>query len=128
MTELLGLQAETLEAIIVALGTSFVGTGTVALIVKTALGRVTRTMKEKVLAAEQQNKISSKQAKQSIEALTATETILKAQIETLHQEIDKLIQSQNETNKNVQSLIEEYRARDEQIKELIVQEFGDDVE
>jgi len=128
MTELLGLQAETLEAIIVALGTSFVGTGTVALIVKAALGRVTRTMKEKVLAAEQQNKISSKQAKQSIEALTATETILKAQIETLHQEIDKLIQSQNETNKNVQSLIEEYRARDEQIKELIVQEFGDDVE
>ena len=108
MTELLGLQAETLEAIIVALGTSFVGTGTVALIVKAALGRVTRTMKAKVLAAEQENKISSQQAKQSIEALTATETILKAQIETLHQEIDKLIQSQNETNKNVQSLIDEY--------------------
>jgi len=128
MTELLGLQAETLEAIIVALGTSFVGTGTVALIVKAALGRVTRTMKAKVLAAEQENKISSKQAKQSIEALTATETILKAQIETLHQEIDKLIQSQNETNKNVQSLIDEYRARDEKIKELIVQEFGDDLE
>jgi len=128
MTELLGLQAETLEAIIVALGTSFVGTGTVALIVKAALGRVTRTMKAKVLAAEQENKISSQQAKQSIEALTATETILKAQIETLHQEIDKLIQSQNETNKNVQSLIDEYRARDEKIKELIVQEFGDDLE
>ena len=128
MTELLGLQAETLEAIIVALGTSFVGTGTVALIVKAALGRVTRTMKAKVFAAEQENKISSQQAKQSIEALTATETILKAQIETLHQEIDKLIQSQNETNKNVQSLIDEYRARDEKIKELIVQEFGDDLE
>lgn len=128
MSELFGLQLETVEAIIVALGTSFVGTGTVALIVKSALGRVTRTMKAKVLAAEERNKISSEQAEQTIKALTASETILKAQVDSLKEEIDKLIRSQNQTNRNVQSLLDEYKARDEQIKDLIVQEFGDDLE
>lgn len=128
MSELFGLQLETVEAIIVALGTSFVGTGTVALIVKSALGRVTRTMKEKVLQAEERNKISSAQAEQTMKALTASETILKAQVDSLREEIDKLIRSQNQTNRNVQSLLDEYKARDEQIKDLIVQEFGDDLE
>ncbi len=128
MSELFGLQLETVEAIIVALGTSFVGTGTVALIVKSALGRVTRTMKAKVLEAEERNKISSEQAEQTMKALTASETILKAQVDSLREEIDKLIRSQNQTNRNVQSLLDEYKARDEQIKDLIVQEFGDDLE
>ena len=121
MSELFGLQLETVEAIIVALGTSFVGTGTVALIVKSALGKVTRTMKAKVLEAEERNKISSQQAEQTMKALTASETILKAQVDTLREEIDKLIRSQNQTNRNVQSLLDEYKARDEQIKDLIVQ-------
>jgi peptidoglycan hydrolase CwlO-like protein len=128
MSELFGLQLETVEAIIVALGTSFVGTGTVALIVKSALGRVTRTMKAKVLEAEERNKISSAQAEQTMKALTASETILKAQVDSLREEIDKLIRSQNQTNRNVQSLLDEYKARDEQIKDLIVKEFGDDIE
>ena len=128
MSELFGLQLETVEAIIVALGTSFVGTGTVALIVKSALGRVTRTMKAKVLEAEERNRISSQQAEQTMKALTASETILKAQVDSLREEIDKLIRSQNQTNRNVQSLLDEYKARDEQIKDLIVQEFGDDIE
>jgi len=128
MSELFGLQLETVEAIIVALGTSFVGTGTVALIVKSALGRVTKTMKAKVLAAEERNKISSEQAEQTMKALTASETILKAQVDSLKEEIDKLIRSQSQTNRNVQSLLDEYKARDEQIKDLIVQEFGDDLE
>lgn len=128
MSDLFGLQLETIEAIIVALGTSFVGTGTVALIVKSALGRVTRTMKAKVLEAEERNKISSQQAEQTMKALTASETILKAQVDSLKEEIDKLIRSQNQTNRNVQSLLDEYKARDEQIKDLIVQEFGDDLE
>lgn len=128
MSELFGLQLETVEAIIVALGTSFVGTGTVALIVKSALGRVTRTMKAKVLEAEERNKISSKQAEQTMKALTASETILKAQVDSLREEIDKLIRSQNQSNRNVQSLLDEYKARDEQIKDLIVKEFGDDIE
>ena len=128
MSEQFGLQHETVEAIIVALGTSFVGTGTVALIVKSALGRVTRTMKAKVVEAEERNRISSKQAEQTMKALTASETILKAQVDSLREEIDKLIRSQNQTNRNVQSLLDEYKARDEQIKELIVQEFGDDIE
>ena len=82
MSDLFGLQLETVEAIIVALGTSFVGTGTVALIVKSALGRVTRTMKAKVLEAEERNKISSEQAEQTMKALTASETILKAQVDS----------------------------------------------
>jgi TolA-binding protein len=128
MAELLGLQVEQIEAIIVALGTSFVGTGTVAMIVKVALGRVTKTMTDKVLLAEQENKISAERASQTIKALSASEQILKAQIDTLNGEIEKLIQNQTQTNKNVQALLDEYKARDEQIKELIVQEFGDDLE
>lgn len=128
MTELLGLQIEQIEAIIVALGTSFVGTGTVALIVKVALGRVTKRMTEKVLLAEQENKISAERAATTIKALGASEQILKAQIDTLNSEIEKLIQNQTQTNKNVQALLDEYKARDEQIKELIVQEFGEDLE
>lgn len=63
-----------------------------------------------------------------MKALTASETILKAQVDSLREEIDKLIRSQNQTNRNVQSLLDEYKARDEQIKDLIVQEFGDDLE
>ena len=51
MTDIFGMQLETIEAIIVALGTSFVGTGTVALIVKVALNKVTKSMTEKVLFA-----------------------------------------------------------------------------
>lgn len=128
MSDLFGLQLETVEAIIVALGTSFVGTGTVALIVKIALGKVTRTMTQKVLLAEERNELTSQQAEQTIKALTASETILKAQVDSLKEEIDKLIRSQNQTNRNVQSLLDEYKARDEQIKNLIVQEFGDDLE
>lgn len=128
MSELFGLQLETVEAIIVALGTSFVGTGTIALIIKVALGRVTRKMTEKVLLAEQRNELSSQQAEQTLKALSASETILKAQVDSLHEEIKKLIENQTQTNKNVQSLLDEYKARDEQIKDLIVQEFGDDLE
>lgn len=128
MSELLGLQVEQIEAIIVALGTSFVGTGTIALIIKVALGRVTRKMTEKVLLAEQRNELSSQQAEQTLKALSASETILKAQVDSLHEEIKKLIENQTQTNKNVQSLLDEYKARDEQIKDLIVQEFGDDLE
>jgi uncharacterized membrane protein YhiD involved in acid resistance len=128
MTELFGLQIEQIEAIIVALGTSFVGTGTVAMIVKVALGRVTKNMTNKVLLAEQENKISSERALQTIQALNISEQILKAQIDTLSSEIDKLVQNQNTTNQSVQALLDEYKQRDEQIKELIVQEFGEDLE
>lgn len=128
MTELFGLQIEQIEAIIVALGTSFVGTGTVAMIVKVALGRVTKNMTNKVLLAEQENKISSERALQTIQALNASEQILKAQIDTLSSEIDKLVQNQNTTNQSVQALLDEYKQRDQQIKELIVQEFGEDLE
>lgn len=128
MTDIFGLQIETIEAIIVALGTSFVGTGTVAMIVKVALGRVTKKMTDKVLLAEQENKISSERALQTIQALNASEQILKAQIDTLSSEIDKLVQNQNTTNRSVEALLEEYRQRDVQIKELIVQEFGEDLE
>lgn len=128
MTDIFGLQIETIEAIIVALGTSFVGTGTVAMIVKVALGRVTKKMTDKVLLAEQENKISSERALQTIQALNASEQILKAQIDTLSSEIDKLVQNQNTTNQSVEALLEEYKQRDVQIKELIVQEFGEDLE
>lgn len=128
LTELFGSQLETIEAIVVALGTSFVGTGTVALIVKVALGKVTKNMTQKVLLAEQENKITSEQARKSVEAINLAQDGFSNQIIVMQQTIDKLIQNQSSTNKNVQQLLEEYKARDEQIKELIVQEFGDDLE
>jgi uncharacterized membrane protein YhiD involved in acid resistance len=125
MLEQLGLQAETIEAIIVALGTSFVGTGTVALIVKVALTKVTNTMREKVKQAELENKISTEQATARIGNIEVLEKGLYEQVNVMQKTIDELIQSQNTTNKNVQALLDEYKARDEQIKDLIVQEFGD---
>jgi ABC-type glycerol-3-phosphate transport system substrate-binding protein len=128
LTELFGSQLETIEAIVVALGTSFVGTGTVALIVKVALGKVTKNMTQKVLLAEQENKITSEQARKSVEAINLAQDGFSNQIIVMQQTIDKLIQNQSSTNKNVQQLLEEYKARDEQIKELIVQEFGEDLE
>ena len=128
MIEQLGLQLETVEAIIVALGTSFVGTGTVALVVKVALGRVTKRMTEKVLLAEQENKITTDTALKSLESIKVLEDGLKSQIDGLQVIVDDLIKTQTQTNQSVASLLEEYKSRDEQIKELIVQEFGDDIE
>ena len=128
MLEQLGLQVETIEAIIVALGTSFVGTGTVALVVKVALGRVTKQMTNKVLLAEQENKITTDTALKSLESIKVLEDGLKSQIDGLQVIVDDLIKTQTQTNQSVSSLLEEYKARDEQIKELIVQEFGDDIE
>lgn len=128
MSEIFGMQLETIEAIIVALGTSFVGTGTVALIVKVALGRVTKTMTEKVLLAEKENKITTKQAQDSLSNIKILEEGLKGQVDELQNTIEKLILNQIETNKSVQSLLDEYKARDEQIKDLIVKEFGEDIE
>lgn len=128
MLEQLGLQVETIEAIIVALGTSFVGTGTVALVVKVALGRVTKQMTNKVLLAEQENKITTDTALKSLDSIKVLEDGLKSQIDGLQVIVDDLIKTQTQTNQSVSSLLEEYKARDEQIKELIVQEFGDDIE
>ena len=128
MSELFGLQLETVEAIIVALGTSFVGTGTVAMIVKVALGRVTKQMADKVLLAESENKVSAEAAQKSLTNTKLLEDGLKLQIDQMQNTIDALINNQTQTNRNVQSLLDEYKARDEQIKELIVQEFGDDIE
>lgn len=128
MTELLGLQLETIEAIIVALTTSFVGTSTVALIVRVALSKLTKKMQEKVLQAEKENKISSEQAKKSIEQLQIFEEGLGNQINVMQETIDKLIQNQNISNETIKILLDEFKERDEQIKQLIVDEFGDDNE
>lgn len=128
MTDIFGMQLETIEAIIVALGTSFVGTGTVALIVKVALNKVTKSMTEKVLLAEQQNKISTKSAQQSLDNIRILEDGLRTQIDMMQKTIDRLVDNQSQTNRSMQDLIDEYRARDAEIKELIVKEFGDDIE
>ena len=128
MADLYGLQLETIEAIIVALGTSFVGTGTVALIVKVALSKVSKSMVDKVKQAEIQNEISSKQAEQNIKNINLIQNGLVAQIDTLQETVQKLIDDQNITNRSVQSLLDEYKSRDEEIKDIIIQEFGDDIE
>jgi hypothetical protein len=128
LTELFGLQIETVEAMVVALGTSFVGTGTVAYIVKIALTKLTKQMANKVILAEQENKITSEQAKTSINAINIAQKGFSEQIVLMQKTIDKLIHNQGQTNTNIQALLEEYQERDKKIKELIVKEFGDEIE
>jgi hypothetical protein len=120
-------QLDQLESIIVALFASFAGTGTVALIIKIALSKLTKQMTKKVQDAEAQNKISTKQAQDAISSILSFENILKAQVDALDNTVKNLIQNQNITNQNIKLMLDEYKLRDEQIKDLIVQEFGDDI-
>ena len=128
MVEQLGLQIETIEAIIVSLVTAFLGTGTVAMIAKVALSNLTKTMASKVKEAEAQNQISSDQASKTISLLNASNEILKAQVDTLQTSINKLVESQVYTADKFQALMDEYKARDEKIKDLIIKEFGEEIE
>jgi Holliday junction resolvasome RuvABC ATP-dependent DNA helicase subunit len=128
MTDLIGMQIETIEAIVVALATSFVGTSTVAMIVRVALSRLTKKMQEKVLQAERENKISSEHAKKSLDTLLIFEEGIANQINVMQETINKLIQNQNISNETIKILLDEFKERDEKIKELILIEFGDDDE
>lgn len=128
MTELFGLQVETLEAIIVALGTSFVGTGTVAMIVRLALNRVTKKIQQKIEIAESENKISTENATKALASLEIFEKGVETQIVVMQQTIDKLIESNRVSQESLQSLLEEYKLRDERIKELLNEKLGDEGE
>jgi hypothetical protein len=116
-----------LENIIVALFVSFTGTGTVAFIVRGALSKLTKQMSKKVTDAEAQNKISIEQSQKSIQQILDFENILKTQVSDLDKTVKDLIQNQNITNENIKMIIEEYKQRDEQIKDLITKEFSDEI-
>jgi hypothetical protein len=120
-------QLETLEGIIIALMVSFTGTGTIALIGRVAISKLTKSMSQKVLEAEKQNKISTKQAQDAIKSILDFEEILKGQVNALDQTIKGLIENQNITNENIKMMLDEFKARDEQIKDLIIKEFGDEI-
>ena len=120
------MQIETIEAIIVALGTSFVGTGTVAVIVRLGLNRLAKNIQQKIVIAEQRNEISTEQAQNALSSLDTFEKGLQQQVTVMQETIDKLIENQKISNESVATLLEEYKARDEQIKQLIIDEFGDD--
>lgn len=120
-------QLDQLESIIVALFASFAGTGTIALIIRVAISKLTKQMTNKVTEAEAQNKISTAQAQQAIKSILDFELILKAQVDALDKTVKDLIQNQNITNANIKTMLDEYKQRDEQIKDLIVQEFGEDI-
>lgn len=109
-----------LENIIVALFVSFTGTGTVALVVKTALSKVTKQMTKKVQDAETLNK-------KSIQQIIDLESTLKNQVGDLDKTVKDLIQNQTNTNENLKMMLEEYKQRDEQIKDLITKEFSDEI-
>jgi hypothetical protein len=121
-------QLEAIEGIIIALMVSFTGTGTIALIGRVAISKLTKKMTDKVNAAEVQNKLSTEQAAQAMQSILAFEQILQAQVSTLDKTVQELIQNQNVTNESIIKLLDEYKARDQQIKDLIVKEFGDDLE
>lgn len=120
-------QLDTIEGIIVALMVSFTGTGTIALIGRIAVSRLTKKMTQKVLEAENQNKISTQQAQEAMQSIITFEQVLKGQVDALEETVQSLIANQNITNENIKLLLDEYKARDEQIKDLIVKEFGEDI-
>jgi beta-lactamase regulating signal transducer with metallopeptidase domain len=108
-----------IENIIVALFVSFTGTGTVALVVKTALSKVTKQMTKKVQDAETLNK-------KSIQQIIDLENTLKNQVGDLDKTVKDLIINQTNTNENIKMMLEEYKQRDEQIKDLITKELSDE--
>ena len=120
-------QLDTIEGIIVALMVSFTGTGTIALIGRVAIGKLTKKMSQKVLEAENQNKISTQQAQQAMQSIVTFEQVLKGQVDALDETIKGLIENQNITNEQIKLLLDEYKARDQQIKDLIIKEFGDEI-
>jgi hypothetical protein len=120
-------QLAQLESIIVALFASFAGTGTVALIIRLALSKLTKQMTKKVTDAEAQNKISTEQAQQAIKSILDFELLLKGQVDALDNTVKNLIQNQNITNENIKMMLDEFKQRDEQIKDLIIKEFGDEI-
>lgn len=120
-------QIAQLENIIVALFVSFTGTGTVALIIKTALSKLTKQMTKKVTDAEAQNKISIEQSQKAIQQMLDFETILQNKVGDLDKTVKDLIQNQNITNQTMNSVIKEYEQRDTQIKDLIAKEFNDEI-
>lgn len=127
LPEIVQEQLDQLESIIVALFASFVGTGTVAMIIRIALSRLTKQMTKKVTDAEAQNKLSSKQAQDAIATIVAFETVLKGQVVALESTIIDLIRNQEITNENIKLMLDEYTARDAQVKDLIIKEFGDEL-
>jgi hypothetical protein len=120
-------QLAQLESIIVALFASFAGTGTVALIIRLALSKLTKQMTKKVTDAEAQNKISTEQAQKAIKSILDFELLLKGQVDALDNTVKNLIQNQNITNENIKMMLDEFKQRDEQIKDLIIKEFGDEI-
>ena len=120
-------QLDTIEGIIVALMVSFTGTGTIALIGRLAVSKLTKKMTQKVMEAENQNKISTKQAEEAMQSIINFEQVLKGQVDALDKTVQELIANQSITNENIKLLLDEYKARDEQIKDLIVKEFGDEI-
>lgn len=120
-------QIAQLENIIVALFVSFTGTGTVALIIRTALSKLTKQMTKKVTDAEAQNKISIEQSQKAIQQMLDFETILQNKVGDLDKTVKDLIQNQNITNETMNNVIKEYEQRDTQIKDLIAKEFNDEI-
>jgi len=127
LEETVTAQLDTIEGIIVALMVSFTGTGTIALIGRVAVSRLTKKMTQKVLEAENQNKISTQQAQEAMQSIISFEQVLKGQVDALDKTVQELIANQSMTNDQIKLLLDEYKARDEQIKNLIIKEFGDDL-
>lgn len=127
LENIIDAQIEQIESIIVALFASFAGTGTIALIIRVAISKLTKQMTKKVTDAEAQNKISTAQAQQAIKSILDFELLLKGQVDALDNTVKALIQNQNITNENIKMMLDEFKQRDEQIKNLITQEFGDEI-
>jgi hypothetical protein len=125
---MLGIQLETIEAIVVALLTSFVGTGTVALIVKMALSGVTKSIIKKIEIAESENAISSELSKSTIINIKQVEEQLFKQILVIQKTVHALVESQQLNSESIKTLIDDFKERDEKIKELLIKEMGDTIE
>jgi predicted transcriptional regulator len=126
LEQITSIQIETIEQIIVALVTSFVGTGTIALIVKTTLNNLIKKTIEKITLAEDQNKISTKSAQTQIQGLYDLQTILTSQIDSLNEEIVKMLERNKMTDEQIKNLIDLFNEKNETLKRLIESEFGNE--
>ena len=115
------LQLEQIKAIIMAVIASVVGTGLMGLIIKVALDKLTKELIGKVTKAEENNKISQSQAAAVIAGVELFKGEVFVQIGNLEKTVQTFVQAQSSTNKSVDELLAEFKAREETLKDLLEQ-------
>jgi len=117
------IQLETIKGIVITLITSFIGTGIMGMIAVGAMRKVTKTMTDKVRVAEEDNVISSELAAITIATMQITQDKLLTKVDDMQENFIEFIQATRNTDKNMNELIEDFKARDLAIQTLVTEEL-----